>query len=286
MGHLMSLRPLGEALAAWEPGRATRADPLHAIRSLWGTLVGSDVAEHAAPLEIRGATLVVATKSSAWSQQLQFLGPAILGGVRTLPEARHVERLAFRTGAYRQAMAPASGRAPRRGPPARERGSAPGPAADAAEALERLRRRVTRLQRPGQPHCNACGAPSAGAGEPCAPCAGRLAAERNVAVKRLLFTAPWLGTAELREHAAASPAEIEIARRQLLQRWWLALERLRAARRKPTAHERQIASSYVLLQSRLPPERMSPAVIRNLLGPELETLLWGRAPETSKHDVR
>jgi hypothetical protein len=30
----------------------------------------------------------------------------------------------------------------------------------------------------------------------------------------------------------------------------------------------------VLLQSRLPPDRVTPAIVRNLLGDELEAMLW------------
>ena len=49
--------------------------------------------------------------------------------------------------------------------------------------------------------------------------------------------------------------------------------------------ERQIASSYVLLQSGLEPDRITPAVVRNLLGDELEAQLhWSArtpAPESS-----
>ena len=62
-----------------------------------------------------------------------------------------------------------------------------------------------------------------------------------------------------------------------MQRWWLLLERARRAGRvSASGVERQVASSYVLLQSRLPPDRISPAVVRNLLGDELDALLWPR----------
>jgi hypothetical protein len=80
-----------------------------------------------------------------------------------------------------------------------------------------------------------------------------------------------------------SAAEFERARRSLLQRWWLVLERARrAGKLSASGLERHVASSYVLLQSRLSPDRVTPAVARNLLGPELEALLWPHAADKAK----
>jgi hypothetical protein len=84
----------------------------------------------------------------------------------------------------------------------------------------------------------------------------------------------------LRAYApACTPDDFAQARRELLARWWVMLEYARRRRRiNPNRHERQIASSYVLLQSGLPPERVTPALLRHVLGDELETLLRaGRA---------
>lgn len=287
----MSLRPLGEAIAAWEPGRPAREDPLYAIVGLWPGLVGARVAEHAAPLELRGGTLVIATKSSAWSQQLQFLTETILAGVRARPEGRGVERLAFRSGAFRTALA--AGRVPGRpsARPTRARVAPEGepPAVDAADALARLRRRISRLAAGAVgARCVRCGAGVAPEAQArCAPCAGIVATERALALKRLLFAAPWLGEADLREHLAdLRPRDVENARRELLARWWAILERVRLSARPPTSYERQIASSYLLLQSRLPPERLSTAVIRNVLGAELEGKLWGTGARAANETVR
>jgi hypothetical protein len=78
---------------------------------------------------------------------------------------------------------------------------------------------------------------------------------------------------------ATTPADFERARRHLLQRWWLVLERARRSKTVGRAGlERQIASSYVLLHSRIPPDRITPAIVRNLLGEELEALLWPGSP--------
>jgi len=283
------LRPLRVAVADWTPGRDVANDPLHAIGASWAAIVGADVALHSAPLEIAGKTLIVATKSSAWSQQLQFLSDAILAGVRAVAAGAGIERIAFRAGSLRSRAAEQA-----RTSPARRRrrvaGPAPGEAApDLQTAFERFRDRVRALRRAHGTACPACGAPGDDRdGAPCAPCAGRAAAERALGLERILYAAPWLALAELREQLPdLSGSEYERARQRLLQRWWLVLERARRTGRLSAAGlERHVASSYVLLQSRLPPDRISPAVVRNLLGDELEALLWGRPAPASKNANR
>ena len=42
--------------------------------------------------------------------------------------------------------------------------------------------------------------------------------------------------------------------------------------------ERLVASSYVLLRSKLPPEEIMPATVRNVLGDELHELLYAGSP--------
>ena len=59
----------------------------------------------------------------------------------------------------------------------------------------------------------------------------------------------------------------------LLQRWWLVLERVKRGG-KVSPEERQVASSYVLLQSRLPPDRITPAIVRNLIGDAVADAIW------------
>ena len=279
----MSLRPLRAAVATWKPGLGIATDPLHAIRSAWPAIVGEHVAGHSAPLELANSTLVIATRSSAWSQQLHFLSGTILAGVRDLPLGAQVTRLTFRAGALRgkpeQRRSPvATPRAPRR-----TEGAVQPPAADAAEALRRLRERFarSRRERGSAAGCERCGGvlgQDAASGA-CAPCEGRDAADRTLAAERLLYLCPWFGPDTVREHVPGlGLGEVERIRRRLLQRWWLVLERARrTGRLSRSGSERSIASSYVLLQSQLPPERVTPAVVRNLLGSELERLLWPSA---------
>jgi hypothetical protein len=278
----VSLRPLRAAVETWAPGRGIAADPLHRIAAAWPDIVGRNVAAHSEPIELNGATLLVATRSSAWSQQLQLLSQTILAAVAALPQAAGVRRLAFRSGGLRQGGSrggvPGTSPGPRSRPGARPALPAE-PAADAAEALARLRRRIAAARRGAVAACAVCGAAreALAAPEPlCAPCAGAAERERHVAVSRALYMAPWLTHAELREQLPdLSGSEYERVRRQLLQRWWPILERARRAG-KVSRHglERQIASSYILLQSRLPPDRITPAVVANLLGDDLVRALW------------
>ena len=262
----MPLERLQASLERWTPGRARPADPLAAISAAWPSIVGPAVAAHSAPLEISGNALVIATRSSAWSQQLQFLSVAILKGIGAAALERPIERLTFRSGLLRT-----SARSAASGPAARGRERAPGAepeeACDLEDALERLRRRVSSLRRRAP-----------------APCTGAAENARALQVERLVYLAPWLEPGEMREQLPGlSAAEFERARRSLLQRWWLVLERARrAGKLSASGLERHVASSYVLLQSRLSPDRVTPAVARNLLGPELEALLWPHAADKAK----
>ncbi|MDQ2909217.1 MAG: DUF721 domain-containing protein [Candidatus Eremiobacteraeota bacterium] len=291
----MSLRPLRAALEQWKPAPGAGAEPLQAITAAWPGIVGEQVAAHCAPVAITGDALAIATRSSAWSQQLQFLSTTILGRLRALaagsPDGRQISRLSFRSGRFRPrhtaAVGRPLGRAVRSAP--RRSEEPPEPAADLWDALERVRRRVNRLQHAARAHCVDCGlalAVGEAYGEAsrrsgaeltlrCAPCANGVRGARFIAVARALYVTPWLGYEELREQIPALRRDdYEQARRDLLARWWGILERARRAGRLcASGFERDIAGSYVLLHSRLTPDRMTPAVARNLLGSELEGLL-------------
>jgi hypothetical protein len=279
----MSLRPLRSAVETWAPGRGIAADPLHRIAAAWAEIVGRNVAAHSEPIELNGTTLLVATRSSAWSQQLQLLSPEILRAVLTLWDGAEVKRLAFRSGGLRRSVrrsgAPRVAGAAAGSPGRLERGNdrLEEPAADAAEALARLRARIARMPRAAAA-CAACGSrlDAARDGDCCAPCEGARERARQTEIQRLVYMAPWLGLADLREQLPdLSGSEFERARRLLLQRWWLMLDRARrAGKLSPSGIERHVASSYVLLQSRLPPDRITPAVVANLLGEETAHLIW------------
>ena len=87
---------------------------------------------------------------------------------------------------------------------------------------------------------------------------------------------PWLSFAGVRAFVAGlSEERYERVRRGLLQRWWTGLERARRVGRPLSRRERQIASSYVLLKTELDPERIAPAVVRDLLGDDLYAIFYG-----------
>jgi len=273
------LRPLRTALEGWTPARGRDIDPLHAIAAAWPGIVGADVAGNSLPLELAGPVLVVGTRSSAWSQQLQFLSLPILAKLRALPSGEAVERLTFRTGLMPRARRRTSGAVAVRSPraPVRLERVVP-PAVDVFEAFERLRAHMQTAVQATAVRCQTCGAGREGspASLSCAPCAGEAVRARRTLVERLIYLAPWLSATDLREQIPdLRVTEFEQARKALLARWWLVLERARVAGRvSPSRLERHVGSSYVLLQSRLAPDRITPAVVRNLLGTELETLLW------------
>jgi len=267
----MSLRRLRAAIVEWSPGSGTQLEPLAAVMAAWPAIVGGDVAAHTRPAELVRDTLVIVTRSSAWSQQLSFLTDDVLRGLQGIPELRGVTRLRFRIGAVRQT------RRARRGVAVARSGVRAAPQApisadaSAAQVLSRLAASVA-ARRSAGPSCPNCGAARDEVGL-CAPCASVPVARRMAATTRLMYDAPWLGFAGMRALVdGLSATEYEAWRHALLARWWEMLTRARWAKRA-TALERRVASSYVLLQSGLEPDRVTPAVVRNLLGDELAALL-------------
>ena len=276
----MSLQPLRGSLATWKPGLRGTADPLHAISSAWPAIVGADVAANCAPVALNNGSLTIATRSSAWSQQLQFLSLTIERGIAEHAPGTTVKRLVFRAGAMRandrRRPAPSAAAAK-----ARRRGDAAAyePAADLADAFERVRARIRAARRATPVACPDCGAPLPpdSAMRSCTACAIAKQHSGTVELERLIFSAPWLSFHELREQMPRlSVAEYERSRRRLLGRWWLMLERAKAAGRLSDTMERSIASSYVLLQTRLSPDAVTPEVVRNALGPEIAALIYER----------
>lgn len=271
---------LSQAMTGWSP--AAQGDgPLSAIEAAWSEIVGANVAQNSYPARITGETLLVITRSSAWSHQLSFLAEQIVGLIATRTPDSGVTRLRFRVGAQPEGRK--RGPAPASRP--RERSAAPRPPAkSAAEALARFREDVERKQQSqrsgGWTRCRGCaalvGPQSRGL---CAACAAAAENERTASIARLVAEAPWLGyrgTAELVD--GLHKREYERVRNRLLTGWWRTLAQARADRRlSPDGRERSIASSYVLLKSGLSPEEIMPATVRSVLGDELVELLYGTA---------
>ena len=273
------LRPLRSAIGNWSPGAGPKLDPLAAIVAAWPQIVGVELARATRPSTITGDALVVVTASSAWSHQLSFLAPDILRALAAIPAAANIERLRFRVGRIGsprpRGIASQQPAGTRPGAPRAEL-SAP---TSLDEALEQIQHRFEQNRdakhAQGWKPCQRCGVTIKG-GTHCAPCAGSIAAQRAVAVQRLMYDAPWLGyngTAAVIE--ALTVEEYEQNRRALLERWWTLLLRAKAdGRVSADGRERKIASSFVLLQTGWEPQRITPAVVRNILGDDLMTLLY------------
>lgn len=273
----MALKKLNAAVARWSPLGGPGGDPIDAVRAGWTAVVGDDVARHSRPEKLADGTLIVVTRSSAWSQQLALLASTILAGLAPIAGAGVVQRLRFRVGKPGPRSATA---APVRG----RRLANPLPealpaAASLDDAIARLRRRLNDGQRAkreaGLKFCSDCGA-SLEHGTRCAPCEGARGEGRRHAVEALLFDTPWLGFEGI---AALVPEmslpEYEAIRSRTLARWWTELQQLvRRRRPQPSERERSLASSFVLLKTGTAPEAVREAVLRNELGDDLHDILY------------
>jgi hypothetical protein len=274
------LKPLAQAMAAWSPDGRDAGDPLARAAAAWPEVVGVDSARNSRPLQISGETLVVATRSSAWSEQLSFLAERILASLRERFGLEELRRLRFRVGKVSRSAAV---RAVRGTTPSRTRREARSRAEtmSAEEAIARFRDAVTRMQRAkaesGWKECDRCASlVPPGERATCASCAIASSRERERLVARLLFEVPWLGYAGIAALVdGLGHKEYEEIRLGLLARWWEALARARrVGRLSPSRRERLIASSYVIVKSGLEPEHIAPATMRNILGDEIFELLY------------
>lgn len=271
------MKPLADAISSWNPASSATPDPLAMLQSRWSAIVGPEVAANSRPAEIGNRSLLVMARSSAWSQQLAFLSETILDAVEGATGARP-ERLRFRVGRFSAPQPRIAGTARKRRVPVR-RGYAE--AATLGEAVQRFRQGVEGERRAkraaGLKECPECGAPALPVTEElCAPCANAKVQERHARVARLLFEVPFIGFEGIAEQIPGlTRAEYEAIRRRLLGRWWDALMRCRREGGPPSPRERSIASSFLLVKTQLPPERLTPAVIRNELGERLTEIFYG-----------
>lgn len=273
------LKPLAQALGAWSPPSRDGGTPLARAAAAWPEIVGGEVARHSQPYAIRGETLVVTTRSSAWSEQLSFLAERILASFREQYGLEELQRLRFRVGKLqqRQSVRAVRGTTGARRQP-RRNASPPGTAAD---ALARFQAAVSRVQRAkseaGWKQCSRCASlVPPGALATCTACAIASAHDRERLVARLLFEVPWLGYAGIAALVdGLRREEYDEIRSRLLARWWELLARAaRSGRRSGTRRERLVASSYVIVKSGLDPECIAPATMRNVLGDEIFGLLY------------
>jgi hypothetical protein len=265
------LSKLGSALAGWRPSAARPGDPLSMIRAAWADIVGDDVARAAQPVALTGSALVVITASSAWSHQLSFLEREIIRSVVALGVPQ-VERLRFRIGTIRAARG-AGGRRLIRAAAGTPMAGKP---QSTTEAVARFRTVVERRRNAhraaGGAFCATCGGAIA-AGDRCRPCVDGEERVQREQCERILFEAPWLDPEAVITQVAGLTAEAyDRIRRRLLRAW---IDELRLARKRHAvkaeidrARIRKLASSYVLLETRIDPNRLeldSP-VRQNALG--------------------
>lgn len=276
---------ISAALAGWRPAdERAPSDPVALLEAGWAEIVGAKVSQNSHPSRVADGALMIVTRSSAWSHQLSFLADHVLRAVSARLPAAGIERLRFRVGRLPQRRGLTPARLPARGIRKPEERPAPN---TVAEALERFRSDVERHRRSrraeGWKECRSCGAflepPAQGL---CQACAAARSQAIGEATARLLFEAPWLGyagTAALVE--GLNEREYQRLRSAMLAHWWRALARAKATNQlSRDGRERLIASSYVLLRSKLPPEEIVPATVRSILGDELHKLLYGEpAPE-------
>jgi hypothetical protein len=265
------LTKLGTALGGWRPSAGRPGDPLTTIRAAWAEIVGDDVARAAQPVALSGTALVVVTASGAWSHQLSFLEREIIRSVVALGVA-NVERLRFKIGTIRQARGAAGRRLVRPAPNV----PAAGKPRTADEAVARFRAVVERRRNAhragGGVFCLTCGGAIAG-GDRCRPCADGEERAQREQCERILFEAPWLDPESVIESVAGLTADAyDRIRRRLLRAW---VDELRLARKRHAVKAeidrvriRKLASSYVLLETRIDPNRLEldSAVRRNALG--------------------
>jgi Dna[CI] antecedent, DciA len=283
---------LSKILAGWSPAEAANAhDPVALLEAGWREIVGDDVARNSRPVRIAEGTLTITTRSSAWSHQLSFLAEHVLRAVKARVPGTNVAQLRFRVGRLseqtpRRISPRPLARSPR---PARPRGEAASPAEALARFREEVEGRRQLRRKQGWNECESCAALVApGAPELCAACRSTRTQALAAATARLLYEAPWLGfagTAALVD--GLKEADYERVRSRMLAHWWGMLARARATRRiARDGRERLVASSYVLLQSKLPPEAIMPATVRSILGEELHDLLYGEASDAQPSLVR
>jgi predicted nucleic acid-binding Zn ribbon protein len=90
-------RPLAEALK----GVAKDAAPTTltaAVQSAWPNVAGDGLAAHATPISDRDGIVTIACESAVWAQELELLGPDLLGRLNAALGAPRVAKLRFVVG--------------------------------------------------------------------------------------------------------------------------------------------------------------------------------------------
>ncbi len=85
-------RPIALALervrVGWSP-ETVLAD----VQRVWGQVVGTAIAAEASPTWERAGVLTVSCSASVWAQELDLMGPTIVGRLNDVLGERRIERL-------------------------------------------------------------------------------------------------------------------------------------------------------------------------------------------------
>jgi predicted nucleic acid-binding Zn ribbon protein len=87
---------LGRVAAGLEP-----ATTLARVQGCWVEAVGDVVSTEAQPVSERDGVVTVACRSSVWAQELEMLGPELLGKLNTALGDQSVAQLRFKAGDFR-----------------------------------------------------------------------------------------------------------------------------------------------------------------------------------------
>jgi Dna[CI] antecedent, DciA len=294
-------RSLKALIAGWTPrapgpagsGSASLDEAAAAFAAAWEKAVGAEVARRSRPTKFRNGVLTVLTASSAWSDELSLHAPRIMNVLqRAFPDERLL-KLRFMVASGRTKLL-LDGERTRGREQVRPR-TLPGPHANEpvddrkAEDIGTTLARVAAMQhtldaerdRAGWRMCASCErrfAPESSAAQVCAVCADGKRRRTLGAIERALMHAPWLSLADVRQALPHTTATAyERTRQRLLARWQsdvdAAVRRLR--RGAPSAEDRVVAWSFVMLQSGLPQRDIGRALVTDVLGRDWTSVLFG-----------
>lgn len=291
---MRGLQPLGAILDRWRPSREMQiADPASSIAAAWAESVGPNVARRTRPGRVRDGVLTVYTAGSTWSHQLTFLAPTILAALLDRCPGAALKHLRFvvasgRTKALLDGLAVArSGAARRAQPSAASENDAPLPdgEADVDTIVRHLRRRQQALdrkrERDGWMRCGVCSAwrqPVDSRESACAVCEQEALRAADNRIERVLSSAPWLRSGDIRSYAPGiDDRAYSRVRRRLLTRWeeHLFSARRRLRRAELQAGDRVVAWSYLMLRSNLQQRDIGRAVVTDALGEQWAQALAG-----------
>ena len=94
-------RPLSFALDR-VTSRLAPATVLARVQGCWADAVGEVVSSEAQPVSERDGVVTVACRSSVWAQELDLLGPELLGKLNAALGDAPIVQLRFRAGDFRR----------------------------------------------------------------------------------------------------------------------------------------------------------------------------------------